>query len=330
MVMGDKTENNSKAILSESLKDYQGYFEIDFRKNTSSAFTAGAQNKLSPIAIYAEQIATRFGKVGRVDYLKIFAEMKNYVNNFSEKFNLKNLDTEFFTTRFLSIEESNKISDIELDLLSKLDEILISIQKESNHEFLQEVEASIPELRRKFDRTTALFEERAALIKEYSERHKIITASINDIDSRLKNMDNSSSISDIINTIEKKHEDLPAIYVALMELFSTHIPSYKNLTEQSDEFETAVEYYNEFIRIINNAKIAFSKNTLLSSDKDKVRDISKSSEDLSETLSALKNKRADADLAEESRRKRFKLVRTFLFIVGVLSVGAGAAYYFLK
>ena len=143
-------------------------------------------------------------------------------------------------------------------------------------------------------------------------------------------MDNSSSISDIISAIEKKHEDLPAIYVALMELFSTHLPSYKNLTEQSDEFETAVEYYNEFIRIINNAKIAFSKNTLLSSDKDKVRDISKSSEDLSETLSALKNKRADADLAEESRRKRFKLIRTFLFIVGVLSVGAGAAYYFLK
>ena len=68
-------------------------------------------------------------------------------------------------------------------------------------------------------------------------------------------MDNSSSISDIINTIEKKHENLPLIYVALMEQFSTHLPSYKNLTEQSDEFETAVEYYNEFIRIINNAKI---------------------------------------------------------------------------
>ena len=100
MVMGDKTENNSKAILSESLKDYQGYFEIDSRKNTSSAFTAGAQNKLSPISIYAEQIATRFGKVGRVDYLKIFAEMKNYVNNFSEKFKLSNLTLNFLPRDF--------------------------------------------------------------------------------------------------------------------------------------------------------------------------------------------------------------------------------------
>ncbi|TFB10374.1 hypothetical protein E3V36_03970 [Candidatus Marinimicrobia bacterium MT.SAG.2] len=75
--MGDKQENNSGEILKKSLDGYHGYFEIKIRKNSTTVFTNEAQKKLSPISIYAEKIETRFGKVRRVDYLKIFAEMKN-------------------------------------------------------------------------------------------------------------------------------------------------------------------------------------------------------------------------------------------------------------
>lgn len=230
MVMGDKTVNDAGKILADSLNDYLVYFEIEARKNSTSAFIDGAHNKLSPISIYAEQIAARFGKVRHVDYLKIFAEMENYVKDFSDKFHLTNFDAEFFSTRFLSNPDSDKISDIELDLLSKLDEIVISIQKESNHEFLQEFEVAIPELRQKFDSITALFEERTALIKQYSRRHNEITSNLDDMDNRLKNMNHSASISEMINTIEKNHENLPVIYVALMEVFSTHLPYFKKLS----------------------------------------------------------------------------------------------------
>ncbi len=330
MVMGDKTVNDAGKVLADSLNDYRGYFEIEDRKNSVSAFSDGAHNKLSPISIYAEQIATRFGKVGRVDYLKIFAEMKNYVNDFSNKFQLTNFDAEFFSTRFLSGPDSDKISDIELNLLSKLDEMVISIRKESNHEFLQEIEVAIPELRKKFGGITALFEKRAAKIKQYSGRHNEIISTLDDIDRRLKSMDYNSSISKMINTIEKNHENLPVIYVALMEIFSTHLPYFKQLSEHSEEYRVAVEYFNEFNRIVNNAKISYSKGTLLSSDRNKVRDIIKSSGNLSDIVKTLKSNKVETDLKEEADRKREKRLMLFLIIVGVLLVGAGAAYYFLK
>ena len=268
MLMGDKQENNSGEILKKSLDGYHGYFEIKIRKNSATVFTNEAQKKLSPISIYAEKIETRFGKVRRVDYLKIFAEMKNYVHEFSEKFYLNNFDTQFFSTRFLSKLESDKISKIELELLSKLDETLISIQKESNHEFLQEIETAIPELEQKFDKTTALFEERAALINQYSERHNKITGALDDIDTRLKNMDHSASISDLINTVENEHANLLAISVALTELFLSHLPSFKKISEHSQEYEMAVEYFNEFMNIISNAKSHYSRGTLHFSDRD--------------------------------------------------------------
>jgi len=329
MLMGDKTVNDPGKVLAESLIDYRGYFEIEDRKNSVSAFSDEAHNKLSPISIYAEQIAARYGKVGRVDYLKIFAEMKNYVNEYSDKFQLTNFDAEFFSTRFLSSYDSDKISNIELNLLSILSEMVISIRKESNHEFLQEIEVAIPDLRQKFDGIKALFEKRAAQIKQYSGRHNEITSTLNDLDRRLKNMDYNSSISDMINTIEKDHENLPVIYVALMEIFSAHLPRFKKLSELSEEYGVAVEYFNEFNRIVNNAKISYSRGTLLSSDRIKVRDIIKSSGNLSDIVKSLKSNKVQTDLMEEAERKRKKRNMFFLIIVGVLLVGIGAAYYFL-
>ena len=330
MVMGDKTVNDAGKVLAESLNDYRGYFEIEDRKNSVSAFSDGAHHKLSPISIYAEQIATRFGKVGRVDYLKIFAEMKNYVNDFSDKYQLANFDAEFFSTRFLSSLDSDKISDIELNLLSKLDEMVISIRKESNHEFLQEIEVAIPELRKKFGGITALFEKRAAKIKQYSGRHNEIISTLDDIDRQLKSMDYNSSISEMINTIEKNHENLPVIYVALMEIFSTHLPYFRKLSEHSEEYGVAVEYFNEFDRIINNAKISYSRGTLLSSDRDKVRDIIKSSGNLSDIVKSLKSNMVETDLKEKTDIRGMKKFKFYLIIVGVLLLGAGVANYFLR
>ena len=331
MLMGDKAENNAGEILKKSLDGYHGYFEIEIRKNSAAVFADESQKKLSPISIYAEKIATRFGKVGRVDYLKIFAEMKNYVHEFSEKFHLNNFDTEFFSTRFFSTLESDKISEMELELLSKLDETLISIQKESNHEFLQEIETAIPELEQKFDKTTAFFEERAALINQYSERHNKITNALDVIDSRLKNMDSRTPISDLIKTIENEHVDLPAISVALMELFLSYLPSFKKISaEHSEEYEMAVEYFNEFINIISNAKVHYSRGTLLSSDRKRVKDIIKSSGNLLEILSDIKSKKSEADRKDEADKRRSKRIKLLLTISLVLSVAASAAYYFLK
>jgi len=321
MVMGDKIVNDAVEILAGSLNGYSGYFEIEARNNSASAFVDGAHSKLSPISVYAEQIASRFGKVGRVDYLKIFAEMKNYVDDFADKFHLSNFDAEFFSTRFLSNLDSEKISDIELDLLSKLDEIVISIRKESNHEFLQEIEVAIPDLKLKFDGISALFEERAALIKQYSGRHNKIISIINEFDTLLKNMDRSTSISESIKTIEKDHENLPVFYVSLMEVFSTHLPSFKKLSEHPEEYEMAVEYFNEFNRIVNNAKISYSNGTLLSSDRNKVRDIIKSSGNLSEIVTTLKDNKERENLEEEADRKKKKKIKLFLIAVGVLLAG---------
>lgn len=330
MLMGDKPGNNAGKILKKSLDGYHGYFEIEIRKNSATVFTDEAQKKLSPISIYAEKIATRFGKVGRVDYLKIFSEMKNYVHEFSERFHLNNFDAEFFSTRFLSTLESDKISELELELLSKLDETLISIQKESNHEFLQEIETAIPELEQKFDKTTALFEERAALINQYSERHNKITGALDDFSTHLKNMDHSASISDLIKTIENEHVNLPAISVAFMELFSSHLPSFKKISEHSAEYEMAVEYFNEFMNIISNAKVHYSRGTLYSSDRDKVKEIIKSSGNLAEILSDIKSKKSEADRKDETDKRRSKQIKFLLTISGASLVAAGAAFYFLK
>ena len=330
MMMGDKTVIDAGKELADSLNEYRGYFEIEDRKNSVSAFIDGAHSRLSRISIYAEQIATRYGKVGRVDYLKIFAEMKNFVNDFSDKFHLTNFDAEFFSTRFLSSPDSDELSDLELNLLSKLDEMANLIQKESNHEFLQEIEVAIPGLRKKFDGITALFEKRAAQIKQYSGRHNEITSTLEDIDRRLKSMDYNSSISEMINNIEENHDNLPVIYVALMEIFSTHLPAFKKLSGHSKEYGEAVEYFNEFNRIVNNAKISYSRRTLLSSDRNKVRDIIKSSGNLSDIVKTLKSNRVETNLKEEADRTKKKRIMLYLITAGVLLVAAGAAYYFLK
>ena len=330
MVMGDKAVNDSGKILAESLNGYRGYFEIEARALSASAFIDGAHNKLSPISIYAEQIATRFGKVRRADYLKIFSEMKNYVNVFSDKFHLTNNDPEFFSTRFLSGPDSDKISDVELDLLSKLDEIVILIRKESNHEFLQEIEVAIPKLNQMFDEITALFEQRAALIKKFSGRHNEINSTIKDFDDRLKNINHNTSISEMLKTIEQSHENLPVIYVALMEVFSTNLTTFKKLSDHVEEYELAVEYFSEFDRITNNAKISYSKGTLLPSDRNKIKDIIKSSGNLSDIIKTIKSNKAGADLKEGAERKKKKLIKFLLIIGGILLAGAGAAYYLLN
>ena len=99
------------------------------------------------------------------------------------------------------------------------------------------------------------------MIKQFSGRHNEIISTINEFDTLLKNMDRSTSISETIKTIEKDRENLPVIYVSLMEVFSTHLTSFKKLSEHSEEYEMAVEYFNEFNRIVNNAKISYSKGT---------------------------------------------------------------------
>ena len=105
-------------------------------------------------------------------------------------------------------------------------------------------------------------------------------------------MDGRTQISDLIKTIENEHINLPAISVAFMELFSAHLPSFKKVsTEHSEEHEMVVDYYNEFMKIISDAKVNYSRGTLLSSDRDKVKEIIKSSGNLSEIISTIKNKK---------------------------------------
>ena len=69
---------------------------------------------------------------------------------------------------------------------------------------------------------------------------------------------------------------------------------------------------------------------MLSSDRDLVKEIIKSSGNLSEILNELINKKSEADRKEESDRKRSKRNNLLIIVGGILLAGAGAAYYFLK
>lgn len=236
--------------LSNSLTNYLGYFDSDNRKTTAYVFMISLEERFKLISILAKSLAYRFAKVGKLNILWFFGKIKKYADKIIEKHNLRNIDSPFYTTEYLTSEEANQISIVELELLTHIDALILLLKKENEEKSLEEIEKIVPEIKEKFERLDLYLDSRSELIKSFSDRQNRISKGLSVLSVEISKMRSDNSILKLVRKLEDKYSDFPIVYIELLEIFHNHIAQYRHIVKSRDEYAQAVfDYFSEYERI---------------------------------------------------------------------------------
>ena len=246
----EESKNNATDTVSNSLTNYLGYTDSANRKTTAHAFMTSLKEKFKPISILAKSLNYRFAKVGKLNIFWFFSKIKKYADKISDKHHLMDEDSPFHTTEYLTSEEANQLSIVELELLTHVDELILLLKTETEEESLKEIEKIVPEIKEKFERLDIYLDMRFELIKSYSDRQNSISDGLSSLNSEISKLKSDNSIFKLIRKLEDKYSDFPLIYIELLETFHKHIDQYRHRVDSTDEYDKAVfDYFNEYKRI---------------------------------------------------------------------------------
>ena len=324
--MNDKTIYNATKTLSETLPNYSGYFKSENRKTSASAFTSGIKQKMGPISEVAVTLRERFAKVKKPEILEFFESISSFSGQFVYKHKLDNYESTFFITTYLNRDEAENLSQVELDLLTHLDQFLLAIMGENRHEFLQEIEVGIPSLREIFGEFDSYFSKRAELIKKSSVRHNEITQRLKTVDNHLGKHNTTRPISEITRKLEDRYAGVPIIHIKLLEIFHSHLDSYQKIAESSNEInQSVVDYFNEYLKIIDNAK--FIQETAPDEDGLKLKELLMLSDNIEEYADKIFQQEAPQPKAV---KKKSSSLFAIYAAVALIAITAAVYFFFLK
>lgn len=289
---GEESTYEATETLSNLLPNYLGYNDSDNRKTTVHAFMTCLEERFKPISILAKSLNYRFAKVGKLNILWIFNTIKKYADKIGDKHHLRDADSLFHTTEYLTPEEANQLSIVELELLTHVDELILLLKTESDEESLKEIEKIVPEIKEKFERLDIYLDMRFELIKSYSDRQNSISDGISSLNSEISKLKSHNSIFKLIRKLEDKYSDFPLIYIELLETFHNHIAQYRHRVNSTDEYDKAVfDYFNEYKRIMEILNSMSKRDVFKNYEQIKLEELlnwSKSIIDISTKLNSIK------------------------------------------
>jgi len=324
--MNDKTTNNATETLSGTLTNYSGYFNSDTRKSSASAFISGIEHKLGPISKISVTLIERFSKVNKPEIIEFFESIIKFSGEFVNKYKLTNHESTFFITTYLSKDDAENLSQVELDLLTYLDQFLLAIMEENRHEFLQEIVVGVPRLKEFFTGIDSYFIKRTELIKESSVRHNEITQRLKSLDKHLGEKDTARPISEFTRKLEERYSGVPIIHIKLLEVFQNHLKSYKQIAESSEERnQVVVDYFKEYLKIIDNAK--FIQETIPEADGIILKEQLALSGIIEEFASNIVQQ--EAPKPEADKKKSSSLIAIFT-VIALVAIAVIVYFLFLK
>lgn len=325
--MNNETKYEATETLSKSLTNYSGYFNPDNRKSSASAFASGIEQKINPASKIAVSLGQRFGKVGKLEILWFFDSISKFSDEFAGKYNLAKHDSNFFATKYLSRNEAESLSKVELELLTQFDQLLLAITNENQHEFLQEIEVGVPGIKEIFDGLDSYFEKRAELMNSFSVRHDEITQMLTGVNNHISKRATDRPISELTGALEDKYAEFSVIQINLLEIFHNHIASYRRIAETSNEFnQSVVDYFNEYLRIIDKAKSI--QESVSDADNFKLEELLKWSEKIGDYSAKLIQREAP----EPKSRPEPKEKKSNLLVISAITaviITAAVVYFFL-
>lgn len=275
------------------------------------------EGRFKPISTLAESLDFRFAKVGKLEILWFFDKIKKYADKIIEKHNLGKTDSLFYSTRYLTAEEANQISIVELELLSSIDEFVLLLKIENEEESLEEIEKIVPEVKEKFERLDIYLDMRFELIKSYSDRQNSICNGISALNSKISKLKSDNAILKLVRKLEDKYSDFPLIYLELLETFHNHIAKYRHIAQSSDEYDQVVkDYFNEYVRIIEILKSISQKGVFKNYEQVKMEELlnwSKSIIDISSNLTSIKKGSGKSDKIDNEK----SIISRFRLIIGI-------------
>lgn len=119
---------------------------------------------------------------------------------------------------------------------------------------------------------------------------------------------------------------MPIIHIKLLEIFNKHLRSYKQIAESSNEInQSAVDYFNEYLKIIDNAK--FIHETAPGEDGRKLKELLVLSENIEEYAAYIIRQEAPQPGAD---KKKSSPLIAILAVIALITVVIVAYFFFLN